>query len=163
MQMPHKHSKITFCQRVQTRTRIEGSFCRVALQISSNPANEDELSDLAILMPVPEMLKGESLVTSPAGGVWNAANRSVLWRVAELADGEKFQLQAQFEMFSKEECDALGIILDAPTFPVSVRCQCLHSQLSDIELDAYDASEVYPMEISMNLSRRFRLSHREKI
>ena len=69
----------------------------MALQISSNPHNEDNLTDLTIIMGVPTVVRGESLTTSPPGGVWNALKRSVIWCVSELGGGEKFQLQARFE------------------------------------------------------------------
>lgn len=141
-------------QRVQTRVRLSGGYCRVALQISSNPANEDDLTDLTIIMGVPIEVRGETLTTSPPGGVWNAAKRSVIWCVAELGDGEKFQLQAQFEM---EDVDQ-----EKPKFPVLVRCQCMYAQLSDIELEVADIPEVFPAEVTMRLARRFRLSHRER-
>eukprot|EP00540_Astrosyne_radiata_P020141 CAMPEP_0116833190 /NCGR_PEP_ID=MMETSP0418-20121206/6303_1 /TAXON_ID=1158023 /ORGANISM="Astrosyne radiata, Strain 13vi08-1A" /LENGTH=580 /DNA_ID=CAMNT_0004462621 /DNA_START=73 /DNA_END=1815 /DNA_ORIENTATION=+ len=140
--------------RVQTRVRVSGGFCRVALQISSNPANEDDLTDLTIIMGVPNEVRGETLTTSPHGGVWNAAKRSVIWCVAELGDGEKFQLQAQFEIEDVEQ--------EKPKFPVLVRCQCMYAQLSDIELEVADIPEVFPAEVTMKLARRFRLSHRER-
>jgi len=140
--------------RVQTRVRLSGGYCRVALQISSNPANEDDLTDLTIIMGVPIEVRGETLTTSPPGGVWNAAKRSVIWCVAELGDGEKFQLQAQFEMEDVEQ--------ERPKFPVLVRCQCMYAQLSDIELEVADIPEVFPAEVTMRLARRFRLSHRER-
>ena len=78
--------------------REEDDHFRVALQISSNPHNEDNLTDLTIIMGVPTAVKGESLTTSPPGGVWNASKRSVIWCVSELGGGEKFQLQARFEI-----------------------------------------------------------------
>lgn len=141
-------------QRVQTRVRLSGGYCRVALQISSNPANEDDLTDLTIIMGVPNEVRGETLTTSPAGGVWNSSRKSVIWCVAELGDGEKFQLQAQFETNEG--------IKDRPKFPVMVRCQCMYAQLSDIELEVADIPEVLPAEVTMRLARRFRLSHRER-
>lgn len=150
--------------RVQTRVRLHGIFCRVALQISSNPANEDDLTDLTIIMAVPPSVKGETLTTSPPGGVWNAAKRSVLWCVAELGDGEKFQLQAQFEMepTSAGKDSPSSTEREKPSFPVLVRCQCMYTQLSDIELEVADRPDRFPAEVSMKLARRFRLSHREK-
>ena len=94
-------------QRVQTRVRLEESHWRVALQISSNPHNDDSLTDLTIIMGVPPEVNGESLTTSPPGGVWNASKRSVIWCVSELGGGEKFQLQARFEIASNAptECE----------------------------------------------------------
>lgn len=145
--------------RVQTRVRLSQGFCRVALQISSNPANEDDLTDLTIIMGVPLEVRGESLTTSPAGGVWNAARRSVIWCVAELGDGEKFQLQAQFEV---DEERLAAAEKEKPKFPVLVRCQCMYAQLSDVELEVVDIPDVFPAEVAMKLARRFRLSHRER-
>jgi hypothetical protein len=136
---------------------VEGEYCRVALQISSNPNNEANLTDLTIIMGVPEELIGETLITQPAGGVWNEAKRSVIWCVSELGSGEKFQLQARFEAdrpFDPKD--------EKPKFPVLVRCQCLFAQLSGVELDVNDISDRYPADLTMKLARRFRLSHRER-
>lgn len=138
---------------------MNGGLCRVALQISSNPANEDDLTDLTIIMGVPEEVKGETLTTQPTGGVWNAARRSVIWCVAELGDGEKFQLQALFEI-DEEKMKSIGE--ERPRFPVLVRCQCMYAQLSLIELEVADIPEVFPADVTMKLARRFRLSHRER-
>lgn len=130
----------------------------MALQISSNPHNEDSLTDLTIIMGVPPSVRGESLTTSPPGGVWNASKRSVIWCVSELGGGEKFQLQARFEV----EPDAPDSGDEKPKFPVLVRCQCMYAQLSDIEVEVRDIPEVFPADINMKLGRRFRLSHRER-
>jgi len=143
--------------RVQTRVRPHGIYCRVALQISSNPANEDDLTDLTIIMAVPPTVRGETLITSPPGGVWDPEKRSVLWCVAELGEGEKFQLQAQFEMDQEAEASD-----GKPSFPVLVRSQCMYAQLSDVELEVGDVPELWPADVSMKLARRFRLSHRER-
>jgi hypothetical protein len=110
-------------------------------------------------MGVPPDIRGDSLTTSPSGGVWNAAKRSVIWCVAELGHGEKFQLQAQFEIDPERVAE---LEREKPSFPVLVRCQCMYAQLSDIRLHATDIPEVFPAEVSMKLARRFRLSHRER-
>jgi len=142
---------------VQTRVKVDSGFCRVALQISSNPHNEGSLTDLTIIMGVANDIKGETLVTQPAGGVWNASKRSVIWCVSELGDGEKFQLQARFEMDPDSEAGE-GV----PKFPVLVRCQCMYAQLSDVEVAAQDLPDAYPAEVAMKVARRFRLSHQER-
>jgi len=67
--------------------KTDGGYCRVALQISSNPNNEANLTDLTIIMGVPDEVIGETLATQPAGGVWNESKRSVIWCVSELGDG----------------------------------------------------------------------------
>jgi hypothetical protein len=136
---------------------MDGAFCRVALQISSNPNNEASLTDLTISMGVPDEVIGESLMTQPAGGVWEESKKSVIWCVSELGEGEKFQLQVRFEMVNG--------IADAsvkPDFPVLVRSQCLFAQLSDIELEVSEIPDSHPAEISMKLARRYRLAHRER-
>ena len=142
---------------MQTRVRFEDNHWRVALQISSNPHNEDNLTDLTIIMGVPPVVKGESLTTSPPGGVWNASKRSVIWCVSELAGGEKFQLQARFEIDSDVPQED-----ETPKFPVLVRCQCMYAQLSDVEVDIRDIPHVMQADMKMKLARRFRLSHRER-
>ena len=71
-------------------------------------------------MAVPPTVRGDSLVTSPPGGMWNSSKRSVLWCVSELGVGEKFQLQAQFKMVEREVEEKL-------IFPVVVRCQCMYA------------------------------------
>jgi hypothetical protein len=138
--------------------KTDGEFCRVALQISSNPNNEANLTDLTIIMGVPDEVDGESLITQPEGGVWNESKRSVIWCVSELGNGEKFQLQARFaftdvQSHSEEE---------KPKFPVLIRSQCLFAQLSDIEVDVRDMPDIFPADIEMKLARRFRISHRER-
>lgn len=138
--------------------RLEEGYWRVALQISSNPHNEDSLTDLTVIMGVPSTVHGETLTTSPPGGVWNASKRSVIWCVSELGGGEKFQLQARFAIERGDPVDEDG----KPKFPVLVRCQCMYAQLSEVELEVRDIPEAFPAEVRMKLARRFRLSHRER-
>uniref|UniRef100_A0A7S3L338 MHD domain-containing protein n=1 Tax=Amphora coffeiformis TaxID=265554 RepID=A0A7S3L338_9STRA len=145
--------------RVQTRVKLDDTYCRVALQISSNPNNESKLVDLTIIMGVPEDIVGESLATQPAGGVWNSGKRCVTWCVEELGEGEKFQLQARFQVANNAKYDPNG---EKPQFPVLVRCQCLFAQLSDVELEVRDIPDVAPADVTMKIARRFRLSHRER-
>lgn len=147
----------SWLQRVQTRVKVDGEYCRVALQISSNPNNESSLTDLTIIMGVPDEVRGETLVTQPAGGVWNESKRSVIWCVSELGSGEKFQLQGHFEMDRRYSSND-----EKPKFPVLVRCQCLFAQLSDVELEVRELPDVFPADVAMKLARRFRLSHRER-
>ena len=156
-------SMLFFCllsqKRIQTRAKTENDQCRVALQISSNPNNEAKLTDLTIIMGVPEDILGETLVTQPAGGVWNDAKRCVTWCVEELVEGEKFQLQARFQLSPNARYDQTG---EKPMFPVLARCQCLFAQLSDLELEIRDIPEIYAADVTMKIARRFRLSHRER-
>lgn len=107
-------------------------------------------------MGVPDNVRGETLATQPAGGVWDKSKSTVIWCVSELGSGEKFQLQARFVM-EKDDLPANEL-----NFPVLVRCQCLHVQLSDIEFHVRDNPDEFPAEIASKVARRYRLSHREK-
>lgn len=135
---------------------MDAGICRVALQISSNPNNGASLTDLTIVMGVPEKVRGESLTTQPPGGVWDEGKSSVIWCVSELGSGEKFQLQARFDMLKVETSTS------ELNFPVLVRCQCLFAQLSAVEVEVRDLSDVAPSDITTKIARRYRLSHREK-
>lgn len=115
-------------------------------------------------MGVPKgVVRGDSLQCNPPGGTYNEAKSVVLWCVSELGGGEKFQLQAMFELeekwLSPENEAALASKLE---FPVLARCQCSGVQLSDIALEVADISDLYPAVISKNVVRRFRVSHKEK-
>jgi hypothetical protein len=80
--------------------------------------------------------------------------------VSELGGGEKFQLQAIFEM--SDELLRSGIDpAERLEFPVMARCQCTGAQLSDVALDVSN-DDMLPAVVSKNVIRRFRVSHKEK-
>lgn len=135
--------------------KAQGDFCRIALQISSNPLNQSDLVNLTIIMSVPDGVLGETLLCNPPGGVWNASKRIVLWCVSELAGGEKFQLLSIFELENN-----LKSSFDLE-FPVLARCQCSGVQLSNVALEVHDIPYHYPAKVSKTLSQRFRISHKE--
>lgn len=139
--------------RVQSKVRFNDDKCRVALQISSNPSNEKTLTDLTIVMAVPHELKGETLVTQPPGGIFDPDKQNVIWFVAELGQGEKFQLQAQFDKGSFDTPE--------PSFPVLVRCQAMYTQFSNIDFDVRSTTNAETLMIS-KISKRVRLSHKER-
>ena len=144
--------------RVQSRVRTQGKFCRVALQISSNPTNQSDLVHLTIIMSVPEGVRGSSVQCNPPGGVWNETKRVVLWCVSELAGGEKFQLQSIFEI-EDELLNSGEDLTESLEFPVLTRCQCTGAQLSDVGLEVMAMSQsVLPAK---NVIRRFRVAHTE--
>lgn len=155
--------------RVQSRVRTQGSAVRVALQISSNPQNPSDLNHLTIIMGVPKgVVKGQSLQCNPPGGSYNSHKSVVLWCVSELGEGEKFQLQAVFELEDEyanahNDAEATSHLASKLEFPVLARCQCSGFQLSDVEVDVVDTADRYnPAEITGTIIRRFRVSHKEK-
>jgi len=147
--------------RVQSRVRAQGNSCRVALQISSNPQNPSELAQLTIIMSVPTGILGETLRCNPPGGVWNDEKKVVLWCVSELGGGEKFQLQALFDIDATVLGEE-GNLVEKIEFPVLARCQCSGFQLSAVAFEVTDMPDMYPAEVSKSLIRRFRVSHKEK-
>lgn len=147
-------------QRVQSRVRTQGKFCRIALQISSNPQNPSDLVHLTIIMSVPNGVSGNTLQCNPPGGVWNETKRVVLWCVSELGGGEKFQLQSIFEI-DDELLNSGGDLTEKLDFPVLARCQCSGAQLSDVAIEVSDVSDLFPAEVSKNVVQRFRVSHKE--
>lgn len=154
---------IYYFQRVQSRVRTQGKSCRVALQISSNPQNPSDLVHLTIIMGVPKgVVKGESLLCNPPGGTYNEAKSVVLWCVSELGGGEKFQLQAMFELDDEYYAENEADLTSKLEFPVLARCQCSGAQFSDVALEVSDMTDIYPAELTKNVVRRFRVSHKEK-
>jgi hypothetical protein len=119
-------------------------------------------------MGVPQgIVKGHSLQCNPPGGTYNDEKSVVLWCVSELGGGEKFQLQAMFELReeyldAERDAEATADLASKLEFPVLARCQCSGAQLSDIVLDAMSMEDHFPAEITRNLVRRFRVSHKEK-
>lgn len=141
--------------RVESKVRANNVHCRVALQIMSNPSNETDLNELTILMAVPPTVHGGTLSTQPPGGVWNKEKGSVIWCVTELGPGQKFQLQAQFDLVEELVNDN-----ELPQFPVLIKCQSMFTQLSNVKVEVCQFGDT--AEVGMKLARRFRLSHREK-
>lgn len=155
---------ITSPQRVQSRIRIQGRSARIALQISSNPQNSSDLTNLTIIMSVPHGVEGDTLQCNPPGGVWDESKRAVLWCISELGAGEKFQLQSIFEieeemLLSKEGTEE--DLVNRLEFPVLLRCQCSGAQLSNVALEVSQNSELFPAEVTKTTVRRFRVSHME--
>lgn len=150
--------------RVQSRIRIQGRSARIALQISSNPQNSSDLTNLTIIMSVPHGVEGDTLQCNPPGGVWDESKRAVLWCISELGAGEKFQLQSIFEieeemLLSKEGTEE--DLVNRLEFPVLLRCQCSGAQLSNVALEVSQNSELFPAEVTKTTVRRFRVSHME--
>ena len=148
-----------YTQRVQSRVRTQGKFCRIALQISSNPQNPADLVRLTIVMSVPDGVRGETLQCNPPGGVWNETKRVVLWCVSELGSGEKFQLQSIFEIDESLLKSGKDIVADELEFPVLAKCQCTDALLSEVSFHVTNVMDTF--EVSQTVARRFRVSHKE--
>ncbi len=142
---------------MQSRVRTRYTDCYVAIQISSNPSNERNLSDFTIIMMVPQNVMGDTLTTQPPGGVYNSSKRSVIWCVSQLGSGEKFQLHAQFKLEKSVHMHG-----ESPSFPIMVKCQSLYTHLSGIVVQCQDEPKSFPADVDTKFANRFRVSHRER-
>ena len=142
--------------RVQSKSLVQDDRCRVALQVSSNPENQKDLTDLTIVMSVPTSVIGKSLITHPKGGVWDESKRIVQWRVDELPSGDRFKLRIDFELVAKLEKH-----YEELSFPVSVRCQSIDAQLSNIQVNVSSIGNTTNSNIEMKLTPRFGVFHEE--
>ena len=139
------------------RVKTNNMACHVALQISSNPSNEKNLSDFTIFMMVPDHVIGPSVTTQPVGGVYDDEKKSVIWCVSQLGSGEKFQLHAKFKL--EQSAQSLD---ETPSFPILVRCQSLYTHLSGVSIDCEDEPNGFPADVKTKVARRFRVAHKER-
>jgi len=138
---------------IQTKVRIAGEFCRVGIKLRANPSNKGSLVNLAILMPVPPEIDGETAKMSRRGGMWDSMKRIITWTLPQLRSGETMEVQSQFEFAAGEKNPF------PPKFPVLVRFDSAGVQLSGIQvhLIADDESLAYVLD----LERSFRVVHRK--
>ena len=160
---------------MQSRVRVSGGYCRVTLQVSSNPVNAQPLTDITLSMDVPaDVVRGETLESSPPiGGVWHAAKSSVVWRVTDIGVGQKILLYARFVMAPQQQQEeetlednngdtSSSLPKKKPEFPVVVRCQSFNALLSEVELEVTDIPEFFPADVAVRFNRKFSVTHRER-
>mmetsp|Transcript_39701 Transcript_39701/g.46404 ORF Transcript_39701/g.46404 Transcript_39701/m.46404 type:complete len:111 (-) Transcript_39701:66-398(-) len=101
--------------------------------------NESNLTDLSILMAVPNAVKGDTVKMSRRGGIWDSLKRMLVWNVKELKIGAELGLQAQFEIILNNGDDNGIIDTSALCFPVLLRCSSLQGQMSRLYIDLLEA------------------------
>lgn len=143
---------------VQNKVRMTGKFCRVAIQIRSNPSNESNLSNIFVLMAVPTCVNGETVKMSRRGGIWDPMKRLIVWKllvssgnnndnsnnkdssssdvITSLGIGQTIELQTQFEVLKNMQDIMKSEGRAAINFPVVVRCNSTQGQLSSIKVNA---------------------------
>lgn len=140
---------------VQGKVRIAGRFCRVGVKIRANPSNKKSLENMAILLPVPPDIRGDTAKMSRRGGTWDAMKRIITWTVSEVQCGETVEMESQFEFVSGEKNPF------PPKFPVLVRCDAVGDQLSGVKVDLIASDESPVSTLTLDLGKAFRVLHRK--
>eukprot|EP00593_Proboscia_inermis_P012602 CAMPEP_0171321834 /NCGR_PEP_ID=MMETSP0816-20121228/114593_1 /TAXON_ID=420281 /ORGANISM="Proboscia inermis, Strain CCAP1064/1" /LENGTH=265 /DNA_ID=CAMNT_0011820185 /DNA_START=3 /DNA_END=800 /DNA_ORIENTATION=+ len=148
--------------RVQTKVQVASKFCRVGINIKADKMNESNLTDLSVLMAVPNAVKGDTVKMSRRGGIWDSLKRMLVWNVKELKIGAELGLQAQFEIILNSGGDDNGIIdTSALCFPVLLRCSSLQGQLSGLDIDLLEADgDESIFHLTHTYSRTYRIMYR---
>lgn len=141
---------------VKSKVVVEGSRCRVAVKIRSNPANRKSLTQIAILMAVPPDIRGETVKLTRQGGVWDGMKRVVTWPAESLSPGELIEIQAQFTFADMRQGHEKG----EPIFPILVRCEGTNDQFSDVRLTT-DKSDEMHAPVKLSLTRSVLILHRK--
>ena len=144
---------------VQNKSRIASNLCRVSVHIRAVPSTENNLSNVTILMAVPQAVNGDTVRMSHQGGVWDPLKRLIVWSFENITAGTTMNLQSLFE-FSKPVDEVLAEGQNAINFPVLVRCNTLKGQLSNIVVETTDIHNVAG-SIDTTLSRTFRVLYRK--
>ena len=119
---------------MQSKVKVAGQLCRVAIKIRSNPANKHDLSNVAIMMAVPPDLDGETVKMSKKGGVWDKMKRAISWSMQRIKPGETKELQIQLQFDSDWNEGSGEFKNDVPIFPVLLRFETKNELLSSVDI-----------------------------
>jgi len=64
--------------RVQTKVRVASKFCQVGINIKADEMTEGNLTDIFILMAVPNAVMGATVKMSRRGGTWDSLKRMLV-------------------------------------------------------------------------------------
>lgn len=167
-------STLYFFQLVNCKVRIAGKHCIVGVKVRSNPTNEQNIQNLAILIAVPPDVNGDTMHMSLRGGVWDPMRRMIICSSPFMKSGETIEFHLQFEYSSGLGSGSVGkdqSKIQLPRFPVLVRCDSSGDQLSGVKVEIggetyYDDNGVGHRQdgttpFKMNLSTSYRLVHRK--
>lgn len=142
---------------VTVKVKVKGSRVRVGVKIRSNPTNEQNITNISVLMAVPPDVSGESMRMSQKEGVWEPIKRVVGYQADGICPGETIDLKMEFDYSPTPQKDDSKVVL--PKFPVLVRCFA-EDQLSSVQLNLAGGlgdNSLYQAEIE----KRYRLFHRK--
>jgi len=148
---------------VQSKVRIAGKLCRVAVKVRSNPSNKHNLCNVAVLLAIPPDLNGETVKMNRKGGIWDGMKRMIVWPCRSLKPGQMLEYQAQMEFNSILDARKKNQESALPKFPVLVRFDSKEDQLSSVDLVIGDpnADDFVFEEFKLSLKRTFRVLHRK--
>lgn len=153
---------------VQSKTAVKSTTCRTSVQIRSNLSNKGDISNLVIIIAIPNTLRGETVhVTRGKQGVWDATKRIVTWKVGNLPHGESYLVSAAAEVSSAVANlmneglnDATSVIREKVHCPVLVRCSSEVDKVSDIRLSVMPLPDVPSSIARVDHVTSYRLLHR---
>jgi hypothetical protein len=153
---------------VQSKMAVKSTTCRMSIQIRSNLSNKGDISNLTIIVAIPNTLRGETvLVTRGKQGVWDATKRIVAWKIGTLPHGESCLVSAEAEVSStvanlmhEPQHDATKVIKEKVRCPVLVRCSSEVDQVSDLRLSAIALPDVPANIARVNQVTSYRILHR---
>jgi hypothetical protein len=153
---------------VQSKMAVKSTTCRMSIQIRSNLSNKGDISNLTIIVAIPNTLRGETVhVTRGKQGVWDATKRIVTWKIGTLPHGESCLVSAEAEVSStvanlmlEPQYDAKKVIKEKVRCPVLVRCSSEVDQVSDLRLSAVALPDVPANIARVNQVTSYRILHR---
>lgn len=138
---------------LERKVSVQGTMCRVALQVRSKLSNLGDMEEFTIAIAVPEHIDGSTVEIQRGDGVWDDLKRIVKWRLKSLNKGESFMVSAQAKLWKPQD-DSCEI-----NFPVLLRCTAAADQISTAEFEiAQDKDN--PSSVTISRSNAFRLLHR---
>lgn len=153
---------------VQSKMAVKSTTCRLSVQIRSNLSNKGDISNLVIIIAIPNTLRGETVhITRGKHGVWDATKRIVTWKIGNLPHGESCLVSAEAEVSSsvaslldEDQNDAARVIQEKVHCPVLVRCSSEMDQVSNMCLSVTALPGVPANIARVNQVSSYRLLHR---
>lgn len=139
---------------LERKVTVEGSLCRIAVQVRSKLTNLAKLQDMTICIAVPERVNADSVeVVRGDNGQWDRLKRTIIWKVDSLEQGQSLMVSAQAKLWSEAKEG------DDVRFPILLRCSSSADRISSAEVDVKEVDE-HPSRITISKVTSFRLVHR---
>lgn len=162
---------------LERKVSTSGLKCRIAVQIRTKLTNQGNLRDVKIVVAVPEVVDGASIVIARGDGMYDELKRTLHWKIPAIAKGDSVLVAAQAHVWdttttrnnknkngtttSTNNNNNNASMIDPNTleFPVMMRCESEADPISGVEFKVVPA-DGYPSSVTFNTSSSFRLLHR---